>query len=126
VGDTDERRGKRPGGVTGKGFVRGRSGNPAGARRGPQIGSFLREAMAEEGADGKTVGRMLVDRLIAIALEGDRQAIKDIFDRVEGKVPDKVEINEFAALSDDDLLERARVLLGSPNRRQLALPDADA
>ena len=59
------------------------------------------------GADGKPRAQRIAERLIELCEEGDRQAIKDVFDRIEGKTPDKIETTHTEV------------------KRQLILPDAD-
>ena len=71
----------------------GQSGNPNGARKpriiAQQLISSLNEAAA--GTD-KTKLRLLVDRLIERAIvDGDVAAIREIVDRVDGKVPQAIE-----------------------------------
>ncbi len=88
---------KKPGGVTGKGFQPGQSGNPAG--RPPTRGfiSALRAAVAGETKDGRTIEQAIVDELIRQALRGRKklQAISEIFDRLEGKPRQALDLNDI-------------------------------
>jgi hypothetical protein len=74
---------KRPGGVTGKGFLPGHSGNKKGRPRTKGLVAALKAAVAEVIPDGRTIEQALVDELISEALRGRRrlQAIAEIFDR---------------------------------------------
>ena len=60
--------------------------------------SILRERLESATDEDDTLADKIVDMLIRLALDrealGDRQAIKDIFDRVDGKVSDKLEVTE--------------------------------
>jgi len=106
--------GKRPGGVTGKGFRPGRSGNPAGRPKGQSLTALLR-AQLDKGNNAQALAKMIVDK----ALSGDYQFCKLILERMEGKVPDRVEDPEKARaqliwaedrlrlLEDPDLMELA-------------------
>lgn len=92
--DVQEQRDNNVGGVTGKGFKPGQSGNPGGRPKGTSLTALLREAVDREDGAGRTVGDVLIDVLIGIARAGDRQAIKDVFERVDGKLTDKLEIDD--------------------------------
>lgn len=102
--------GKRPGGVTGKGFRPGRSGNPAGRPKGQSLTGLLREQL-----DRDDNAQALVETIVRKAIEGDYQFCKLILDRTEGKVPDKVEDPEKA---------RAQLVWGERQRRMLEDPEA--
>jgi Family of unknown function (DUF5681) len=68
-------------------FQPGHSGNPAG--RPKQIATRLMREMASApvggGAEGETRLRRIVDRLLVKAESGDLDAIKIVFDRLEGR-----------------------------------------
>lgn len=51
---------RKPGGVTGKGFRPGKSGNPAGRPRPRGLVVALKAAMAEVQEDGRTVEQAIV------------------------------------------------------------------
>lgn len=91
------RRGTRPGGVTGKGFLPGKSGNPKG--RPPIKGLLLALRAAVTGTleDGRTIEQAIVDQMIHEALRGRRklQAIAEIFDRLEGKPRQVLDLNDI-------------------------------
>jgi len=95
---------KKPGGITGKGFMPGQSGNPLGRPKGKTLTSIIREAVEEiEGA--KTLGRILVETAISEARSGNFQFFKEIMERVDGKVTDKLAVTgiDFSKLTTDEL-----------------------
>lgn len=69
---------KRPGGVTGKGWRPGVSGNPAGKRRGhASLTAALKRGLSRVDAEA------IVVKLIALAKEGDLRATELIFERLD-------------------------------------------
>ena len=67
-------------------FKPGQSGNPGGRRSGRSLTSYLRDGLDEVTEGGRDARELIAERLIDLALSGDRQAIRDVFDRVDGKV----------------------------------------
>ena len=80
---------KMPGGITGKGFLPGQSGNPGGLQKGKRITTLIREAL-EQDIDGKKVVEALAQIIIREALKGDFRFAREILDRIDGKVPDRI------------------------------------
>ena len=80
---------KMPGGITGKGFLPGQSGNPGGQRKGKRITTLIREALERE-HEGKRVVEALAEIMIREALRGDFRFAKEILERIDGKVPDRI------------------------------------
>ncbi len=78
-----------PGNKIGKQFAKGQSGNPNGRPKITKLTEALREQLAEEmpGASEKTVAEAIARALIREALVGNIAAIKEVFDRAEGKAP---------------------------------------
>jgi hypothetical protein len=66
-------------------------GNPVsrGQQRDKPFRDALRMQLAAAGEDHKAL-RMIADRMISQAYAGDMQAIKEIADRIDGKVPQGV------------------------------------
>jgi Family of unknown function (DUF5681) len=64
------KRKKSLGGVTGRGFMPGKSGNPKGRPRTRGLLNALKAAVEEVGPDGKIVEEQVVDALIEEALCG--------------------------------------------------------
>ena len=85
--------GKMPGGVTGKGWKPGESGNPNG--RPPKIRTIpdiLRKIGEEEGTtDGKSKLDVVLYKVFQYALEGKSWAVQFIADRTEGRALERVE-----------------------------------
>ena len=79
--------GRRLGGVTGKGFLPGRSGNLKGRPKGSSITARLLKIL--ENDDGK-VAEAIAQVIIREALKGRFRFIKEILDRVDGKVPYRI------------------------------------
>jgi hypothetical protein len=73
----------------------GQSGNPKG--RPPKlvsITSYLKKDLATiDEKTGKTYAEIVAQKLIDLALGGDLEAIKEILNRIDGKVLDKHEID---------------------------------
>ena len=69
------------------GFKPGQSGNPAGLPKGTRwMKTRLRELLEQGG-----LGDKVLDALINKAKDGDVQAIREILDRIDGKVAQEVE-----------------------------------
>jgi hypothetical protein len=104
---------KSPGGVTGKGFRPGRSGNPAGRPKGQSITALLRAEL-----DKDDNAQALAEMIVRKALSGDIHFCKLILDRTEGKVPDRIAgpdggplgpTMDLSLLSDEDLETLLRI-----------------
>jgi hypothetical protein len=77
-------------------FKPGQSGNPKGRPRTRGLVAALKAAVAEVIPDGRTIEQALVDELISEALRGRRrlQAIAEIFDRLEGRPRQSLDLND--------------------------------
>jgi len=71
-------------------FKPGQSGNPKGRPKGSGITDRLKKLLEKE--DGK-IADALAQSIISAALRGDYRFVKEILDRVEGKVTDKLDID---------------------------------
>ncbi len=78
-----------PGNKVGKQFPKGVSGNPNGRPKLTKLTEALREQLAEAmpGASESTIAEEVARALIREALIGNIAAIKEVFDRAEGKAP---------------------------------------
>jgi hypothetical protein len=100
---------KQLGGITGRGFLPGRSGNPSGRPRTRGLVNALHAKVSESGSDGLTVEQQLVDVLVHEALRGRHRlaAVEVIFDRLEGRARQQIEVaditKELRQKSDDEL-----------------------
>ena len=83
------------GGITGKGFNPGISGNPNGRPKKENcVSDLLRNKGDEMQPDGKTKLQAVIETLYERAGEGELKAIDMIFDRLEGKAAQKIEVEE--------------------------------
>ena len=76
-------------------YIKGHSGNPGGRPKNT-LTTILKERMIEDvliGDKWLTTADLIVDQAIQLALEGDMQAIKWIFERVDGRpIPMRLEL----------------------------------
>jgi len=91
---TTQSNGKMPGGITGKGFKPGQSGNPNGRPKGMRsIPDILKKIGDEEGTlDGKSKLDVIMYKVFQFALEGKPWAVQFIADRTEGKAKEFREV----------------------------------
>jgi ribosomal 50S subunit-associated protein YjgA (DUF615 family) len=99
------------------------SGNPAGRSRKALLSDALRAQIAEPGKKEKTIAQEIAAELIKMARGGDLGAIKEIFDRTEGKAmqPVSMDMNvmdwrEMAAsygIDESDVISEAKQLIES-------------
>jgi hypothetical protein len=124
------RNSKLLGGITGRGFLPGHSGNPLGRPRSKGLSEALREKVLEIGPDGRSVAQLIADMLVTESLSGRHRiaAATLILDRLEGRAIQQVSLDVVADLdrrSDDELrfyLEHSRW----PDEQELlALPNGD-
>lgn len=79
-------------------FVKGQSGNPAGRKPSqPLITPSLRRMLTDKGRDGLTVGEQVAAVLLSLARSGNVEAIKLVLDRVDGKVPNPLDLTSGGA-----------------------------
>jgi hypothetical protein len=94
-----QRGNKLVGGVTGRGFLPGQSGNPNGRPHTKGLLTALRNKVAEAGADGRTIEDQLVEVLVQEALRGRHRlpAVEAIFDRLEGRATQQLNVRDVTA-----------------------------
>lgn len=80
------------GGITGKGFMPGQSGNPAGRAPGSiSLTRLLTSILEEPTKNGRrSKAEALVRRVVKQAAHGNSALVKEVFERVDGKVPDRI------------------------------------
>jgi hypothetical protein len=104
--------GKQLGGVTGKGFLPGQSGNPGGRPKGNvKISAAYERSLARivpDDPEGRTYAQYIADKNVEIAAQGNIAAIKEVTDRTEGKasriievVPDDLRRKRWLRLVDE-------------------------
>lgn len=89
--------GKKPGGVTGKGFRPGHSGNPGGRPKGSvKVSSCYERSLSRPfpgDAQGRTYAQVIADKAVELAAEGRIDAIKEVTDRTEGRSKQIIDVN---------------------------------
>jgi hypothetical protein len=123
---------KQRGGITGRGFLPGQSGNPSGRPCVKGLVRALHAKVAEITPNGRTVEQQLVDVLVQEALHGRHRlaAVATIFDRLEGRARQQIEVadvtKELRDKSDDELrfhLEHGRWPNEDEKKEQLESAD---
>jgi hypothetical protein len=100
------------GGVTGKGFMPGQSGNPGGRPKRKPV-TELYEELLEDPEVRESIKKALKDRLTSGRMVGAIE-MKEAADRLEGKVSQTVEVEgELAILTLSERMQRARERAGS-------------
>jgi hypothetical protein len=93
-------------------WKKGQSGNPNGRAKDKLWADAIRIAVNEAYEDGdKKKLRVLADRLVDKALEGEISAMKEIGDRLDGKAAQSVDVTHHKSvedMSDDELIEIIR------------------
>jgi hypothetical protein len=101
---------KRLGGITGRGFMPGQSGNPSGRPRTRGLLGTLRVRVSEIGTDGRSIEDRLIDVLLQEALRGRHRlaAVEIIFNRLEGRSTQQIQVadvtKQLRDKSDGELL----------------------
>ena len=86
-------------------FKPGYSGNPKGQPlKENSITGHIRRLLAEEHDGTQTKGELIARKLIALALDGDRQAVDMVLDRMEGR-PAQTLVHDTVRESTQSLLE---------------------
>jgi hypothetical protein len=109
---------KRFGGVTGKGFLPGRSGNPLGRPRTAKFSDAARRLAEEIGQSGKTGAEELAEHCFRQALKGSARHAELFLNYTEGKPKQGVELSgpngdamKFENMSDAEIDARLNALL---------------
>jgi hypothetical protein len=85
--------GKQLGGCTGKGFMPGKSGNPKGRPVTRGLLVHLKSKLGEL-SEGQSAEEVIAQRLVQLAVSGDLAAIRECFDRMEGKPRQSLDLND--------------------------------
>ena len=94
-------------------FPKGRSGNPQGRpKKGETLTDLLREKIeAPKTAKAKqTRKELIIEKLIALAEAGDLSALKYLFDRLDGRPTETVE------MTDGAIDQRLREIMNGENK----------
>ncbi len=112
-----------PGNKIGKQFPKGVSGNPNGRPRLTKLSESLRQQIAETNPDAleETIAQTIGKTLIKLAIGGDVQAIKEVFDRCEGRPKQSVDLDiqttnwrdeaRRYGINESEVAHQARLLL---------------
>lgn len=113
-GKTARRRGQ------GRPFPKGLSGNPGGRPRSKPITDMLREIFD----DPKEVAEIRANVLRTLKSKGMAGVIllSHIADRLEGKVPDELEVRDLRDLTDEEIDQRLQALDGGGRGKKRAEP----
>jgi hypothetical protein len=103
-----ENNGKHLGGITGKGFLPGQSGNPGGRPKGSiKISTAFQHSLARlvpGDAEGRSYAQKIADTIVELAASGDVRAIKEVADRTEGR-PTQMMIEKRDGITLEELHE---------------------
>jgi len=97
---TEKQKGKRGNIANLKPFKKGQSGNPKGRpKKELCITSLVKEEFEGQALDkdgipiGMTKAQAFAKALVSHAIRGHKTAMKELLDRIDGKVPDEVNLN---------------------------------
>ena len=93
TGKQRENHGERPGGITGKGFLPGQSGNPQGRPRTAKFSDAARRLTEEIGENGMTGAEQLAEYCFRQALKGSVRHAELFLAYTEGKPKQGVELS---------------------------------
>jgi Family of unknown function (DUF5681) len=97
---------KLPGGITGKGFIPGQSGNPGGRPKKKPVTEIYEELLADPEVR-HAIKEAIRGRLMSTRMVGSLEA-KEMADRVEGKVSQPLEGEFNLNVSLADRMQKAR------------------
>ncbi len=112
-----------PGNKIGKQFPKGTTGNPSGRPKLTRLTDSLRQQISElnPNAPEETIAEAIAETLITMALSGDVQAIKEVFDRCEGKPKQAIDLDIQATswreeaqkygVTEQDVINEAKLLI---------------
>jgi hypothetical protein len=122
---TGKQREKRAGGVTGKGFQPGVSGNPNGRPRTAKFSEAARRLAEEIGQDGKTGAEQLAEHCFRRALKGSTRHAEIFLNYSEGRPRQAIELSGpdgsaigFENMTDGEIDERLTELLKKYQERE--------
>jgi hypothetical protein len=109
VSNNEESTPKMPGGITGKGFMPGQSGNPSGRPK-KKVITEIYERLLEDGAFVQDI-ELAIRKMVSSGRMVGQLQLKEMTDRVEGKVTQPIEADVTVNLAD--AIAEARKRAGS-------------
>jgi hypothetical protein len=112
-----------PNNKIGNRFQKGVSGNPSGRQKLTKLTDALRQQISElnPNAPEETIAETIAETLITMALSGDVQAIKEVFDRCEGRPKQAIDLDIQATswreeaqkygVTEQDVINEAKLLI---------------
>ena len=99
------------GGITGKGFLPGKSGNPSGRPKSKLLSEAYRKKLGElvpGDPEGRTFAEKICDEMVRLASKGKHLHASEIADRVEGKPRQSYDVE--LSVNDElaEIVEKAR------------------
>ena len=80
-------------------FKPGQSGNPKGRPPKPlALTTAIRQCLRKKGPDGIVYRRRIAQKLVELADAGNVEAIRILLDRIDGKVPDALDVRASGEL----------------------------
>lgn len=110
---TNEQPEKLLGGITGKGFMPGQSGNPSGRPKKRPI-TEIYEAILADPENCAKIQEAIIRNLVGGRMAGVL-TLNEMAERVEGKVTQPVEVNGELTLTLSERMEKARKKLNEPD-----------
>ena len=76
--------------------------------RGPRLTTYLRGLLVDAKKKGELteMGELLMERVLMLAIAGDVTLMKEVLNRIDGKVPDRLEtqkVQTFDHMSDEEI-----------------------
>ncbi len=103
----------------------GESGNPNGRpSKAVSVTHYLHEVLAETNAEGKTHAELLARAMLKGGLKPDTNMAREILDRVEGRVPSKIELEAHILVATPDQLIEANRRMAAIEAQELVLLEA--
>lgn len=112
VANNEQSTEKLLGGCTGKGFLPGQSGNPSGRPKKRPISEIYERIM--ENPENVGLIEAAVLKTILAGKMAAQLTLKEMAERIEGKVTQPVDVNGELTLTLSDRIERARQKLNEP------------
>jgi len=134
MANTEKQNGNSPKGLSRtrglKPFVKGQSGNPKG--RPPKhecLTSLLKEELEKISStdkEGRTWKELIVLATLKLAMQGNATALREVWDRVDGKVRQDIGINADVSAEINERLHAARLRLARWEETRVITPAVTA